>query len=62
MKIIATILILGIAATGARADISEIDAQYFHPAAGLYIHGDAAGASNLVVKGLPAKLRNSLLD
>jgi outer membrane biosynthesis protein TonB len=31
---------------------SDADTVYFHPAASLYIHGDGAGASNLVVRGL----------
>lgn len=52
MKIIASILIFGLSVAGAFAESDEVDAQYFHPAAGLYIHGDAAAASNLVVKGL----------
>ncbi|MEN8253860.1 MAG: hypothetical protein ABFR33_00170 [Verrucomicrobiota bacterium] len=30
----------------------DIDATYFHPAASMYIHGDATSASNLVAKGL----------
>lgn len=30
----------------------DIDATYFHPAASMYIHGDSAGASNLVANGL----------
>jgi Ca-activated chloride channel family protein len=30
----------------------DIDATYFHPAASMYIHGDSAGASNLVAQGL----------
>lgn len=30
----------------------DVDSTYFHPAASMYIHGDAAGASNLVHSGL----------
>ena len=53
MKTIATILILG-CAMAAMADPAEvdIDATYFHPAASMFIHGDSAGASNLVATGL----------
>lgn len=52
MKITTSILVIGLAVAGAFAESDEVDAQYFHPAAGLYIHGDSAGASNLVEKGL----------
>jgi hypothetical protein len=52
MKPIAAILLLAAIAGTALADTAEIDETYFHPAANLYIHGDAAGASNLVAKGL----------
>ncbi|MEN7972314.1 MAG: hypothetical protein ABFR47_00615 [Verrucomicrobiota bacterium] len=31
---------------------ADADTEYFHPAASWYIQGDAAAASNLVVKGL----------
>lgn len=52
MKTIASIFILCLVAANALADSSESDANYFHPAASLYIQGDSAGASNLVAKGL----------
>jgi hypothetical protein len=52
MKTTASILILFCIAAAAFADTAEIDAQYFHPAASLYIQGDSAGASNLVAQGL----------
>ncbi|VGO22794.1 hypothetical protein [Pontiella sulfatireligans] len=56
MKIVASILICCALASAAFADEAqaeaEADAVYFHPAASLYIHGDAAGASNLVATGL----------
>ena len=52
MKTIATILLAGALAAAASADEIDVDAEYFHPAASLYIHGDATSASNLVVKGL----------
>lgn len=53
MKTLASILIL-FCTTAALADTAEFDATYFHPAASLYIHGDSAGASNLVERGLSA--------
>ena len=49
------ILSLLLAAVAARADdatVSEVDSTYFHPAAGFYIQGDTASASNLVAQGL----------
>jgi Ca-activated chloride channel family protein len=52
MKTIASIFILCLITATSFADTGEVDAQYFHPAANLYIQGDSAGASNLVVKGL----------
>ena len=52
MKMYAVILGLGLIATVAGADTADIDAQYFHPAASLYIQGDSGGASNLVANGL----------
>ena len=52
MKTLASILFLGLAASGALAESTEVDAQYFHPAASLYIQGDTASASNLVAQGL----------
>lgn len=52
MKTIVSIFILSLIATSVFSDSDESDAQYFHPAASLYIQGDSAGASNLVVKGL----------
>ncbi len=52
MKFLASILTMGLAVAGALADSTEVDAQYFHPAASLYIQGDTASASNLVAKGL----------
>lgn len=35
-----------------QAEEVDIDGTYFHPAASMYIHGDATGASNLVHTGL----------
>ena len=52
MKTIASIFILSLIAASAPADTAAVDVQYFHPAASLYIQGDSAGASNLVVRGL----------
>ena len=52
MKILVSILLLSIAATATLADTAERDAEFFHPAASLYIQGDATSASNLVAKGL----------
>lgn len=52
MKTLVSIFILSLIATSVFSDSDESDAQYFHPAASLYIQGDSAGASNLVVKGL----------
>jgi len=52
MKQYATILMLTGMAIMALADNPEVDSTYFHPAASLYIHGDAAAASNLVERGL----------
>jgi hypothetical protein len=52
MKTAATILIFGALSTAALAGEVDIDSTYFHPAASLYIHGDAANASNLVAQGL----------
>jgi Ca-activated chloride channel family protein len=52
MKQIAAILLIAATAGIVRADTVEVDETYFHPAASLYIHGDAAGASNLVATGL----------
>jgi hypothetical protein len=43
---------LSISAHATQPDELEIDAGYFHPAAGKYIHGDSAGASNIVARGL----------
>ncbi len=51
MKTLTPILIL-LCAAATWADTAEFDATYFHPAASLYIHGDAAAASNLVARGL----------
>ena len=53
MKTITAIFILCLAAVSAFSETTESDTQYFHPAANLYIQGDSAGASNLVVQGLP---------
>ncbi len=44
--------LFGLAATTAFAEPADIDGMYFHPAASMYIQGEMAGASNLVVKGL----------
>jgi uncharacterized protein YaiI (UPF0178 family) len=52
MKPIAAILMLTALAAAAGADSADVDAAYFHPAASLYIHGDAGAASNLVARGL----------
>jgi hypothetical protein len=51
---LACILLASLFATALAAQTGEvdIDTTYFHPAASLYIHGDATGASNLVAKGL----------
>lgn len=52
MKKRATILILTGLAVATLADNLESDSAYFHPAASLFIQGNTAGASNLVVRGL----------
>ena len=52
MKTILSILIMGTLAIVASANETDVDASYFHPAASLYIHGDATSASNLVATGL----------
>ena len=53
-KCLVYILLIGtlLGTSAARADETDIDATYFHPAASHYIHGDSTSASNLVVKGL----------
>ena len=51
MKITTTILILGFAAA-VLAEPVDVDSAFFHPAASMYIHGDATSASNLVAQGL----------
>ncbi|VGO17858.1 hypothetical protein PDESU_06460 [Pontiella desulfatans] len=55
MKTLATILFLAVALPALAQttnDVADIDSTYFHPAASMYIHGDTASASNLVVQGL----------
>lgn len=57
MKIRGKHLLIAVCLLAAMATVGEvketdIDATYFHPAASMYIHGDAAGASNLVARGL----------
>ena len=55
MKILLFILLTSLAVTAlAQEAIVEIDvdSNYFHPAASMYVHGDSAGASNLVSTGL----------
>lgn len=52
MKTILSILFLFLAGATAMADTTEHDAEFFHPAASLYIQGDVVASSNLVVKGL----------
>lgn len=53
-RITIAILALAVPAFSQVAEIPEVDIDntYFHPAASMYIHGDAAGASNLVHSGL----------
>ncbi|MDZ8119245.1 hypothetical protein [Pontiella agarivorans] len=53
-RITIAIFTLAVSAFAQEAEIPEtdIDNTYFHPAASMYIHGDAAGASNLVHTGL----------
>lgn len=53
MKILLTILLSGlaVAAIAQEAEV-DIDGTYFHPAASMYVHGNSAGASNLVSTGL----------
>lgn len=53
-KVLVYILLIGtlLGTSAARADETDIDATYFHPAASHYIHGDSTSASNLVAKGL----------
>jgi hypothetical protein len=43
---------LAVSAMAVSAEEVNVDAVYFHPAANLYIHGETAGASNLVARGL----------
>ncbi|QBG45997.1 hypothetical protein EGM51_00680 [Verrucomicrobia bacterium S94] len=55
MKLISiAILALTVPVFAQEAEMPEenIDNTYFHPAASMYIHGDTAGASNLVYSGL----------
>ena len=52
MKTLWNIWILAASVMAATAEEVNVDAVYFHPAANLYIHGDTAGASNLVARGL----------
>ena len=52
MKKLIPILLLGAAVLPAFAESTEADNTYFHPAASLYVHGDATSASNLVARGL----------
>jgi hypothetical protein len=53
MKTILSIFIfLSLMTMATAAATPETDAEFFHPAASLYIQGESAGASNLVEKGL----------
>ena len=56
MKTLLSIVILGITVAAFGQNAAEpsvdIDTTYFHPAASMYIQGNAAGASNLVHQGL----------
>jgi outer membrane biosynthesis protein TonB len=52
MKILLSIFMMSLFTGVVSAATPEIDAEFFHPAASLYIQGDSAGASNLVVQGL----------
>ena len=52
MKKLLSIMAIGLIAAGVHATSEEVDKTYFHPAASMYIHGNAAGASNLVANGL----------
>ena len=60
--ILITVLGLGLCSVWADDPIPEVDQTYFHPAASLYIHGDSAGASNLVARGLSAYPENPRLE
>ncbi len=56
MKTLLSIIMLGAAAATFGQEAMEaavdIDTTYFHPAASMYIQGNASGASNLVHQGL----------
>ncbi len=52
MKILLSILFLSLATMSILANTAERDAEFFHPAANLYIQGEASSSSNLVAKGL----------
>jgi|GEM_PF-1680831 len=51
-KLFSILFFATVAVSYAQTNSVDIDATYFHPAASMYIHGDMAGASNLVTQGL----------
>jgi hypothetical protein len=50
-KLVPILIIFAVASVGIATEVDS-DATYFHPAASYYIHGNTAGASNLVAQGL----------